>query len=514
MQFLLLSGKSHVENKIRLSASYLFQELGYFYRHASISPAILYFPQILCNLSQPTNVRGIHFSGKFDKQLTLIEEAIQSNKTIPVDVEYTLSKDMLLIKGNLLAWIYVMIAHREEELIPESRRDTHDRILFSSSLARSQGWLETPNITIAIHKIDYAVRQFLKLLKTPLFYKNPWPNGKSKAIILSHDIDILGKWILMAAKLAVENLTKRNIANVLGIALSTLKNLLKRKNPVLDMGWMLELEKRNGFVSSFHFLSGQPSLRSVLQADITYHVERVSSLLPLLQQYNVEIALHSSYFTPDSLTTFTKQIKELGMVVNSPIQGVRAHFLRTKGFAFLQAAEKEGLTWDSSEGFADVSGFKTGHTGPYQPVFDDKPMNLWEFPLHWMDRTFSKYNAASVDEIYGAFRKLANQFETFGGVMTLLWHNYTVSDLGFTNYELLYDKMLSYLADADFHNDTVQNLVEWLNQKRSTELEFDESGCKLQGVTNSKLIPKNSDLFQSRVINVDSNTLQIEVMTC
>ncbi len=469
MQFILVNPQSSVQKKISLATSCLFHQLGYFHNEVETLPGPLQSLQIACYPCS-VEVAGICFKGDFETQLAVIENGLIEMKPVEVRFSMERSGDTLLLDTNLLAWIYTVISHREEQLINDEARDKHQRVPFENSLAKRQGWTSSPQLSELIQKVDDAVRRYCIAMGKPLLRKKPWPGDHIKAAIISHDVDILDKWILYAGKLFLENLVKAQWKAGYRVTISTFSNLFERRNPVTDIRWILETEKQYGFRSSWHFLCGKADLVSLLKSDITYSQKEIQKLLPLLQEYQAEVALHSSFKTPDNPDLFRQQTAILNGLYPGKIKGVRAHFLRYNSFAYFQAAVEQGLTWDSSNGFAEMAGFRTGFTGAYQPVINDERTGLWEFPLHWMDRSFSKYRNLTPDEILAEFEDLVSHFNRFGGVLTLLWHNFSISDLGFLGYESLYGNMLEALAKNKFYNDTPQNLVFWLDKKESTTL--------------------------------------------
>ena len=509
MQFLLHLPQSGRRAALQHATAFLFNELGFFFQHVEDArPAISL--QIECYLYLSSDSKGIHFKGDFNDQLNGIETAIQDRHRLPIELEYTLTGSSLVISSNLIPWIYTVLAHREEQLFPDNQRDKHQRIPFSASLAESQEWFKLPRLSQAIQQLSEAIRRYLATIETPLFYKSPWPEKKQKAVSLTHDVDILDKWFLFAGKQFMEQLSCRQAGAAFRLLRSSAGNLLSGKNPATDVSWLLDLEQEYGFVSSWHFLMGNASLSSLLQSDITYSPKRILPLIPLLKERHAEIGLHSSYFTQDQPSSIKDQTARLKSTTGQPIQGVRAHFLRSSGLPFLQSAEREGLTWDSSEGFAEISGFKTGMTQSYHPILDDAPLKIREFPLHWMDRTYSKYHSSVLSEIYDDFIQLAGCFESYGGVFTLLWHNYTVSDLGFADYETLYRDMLAHLKRSGFYNDTPSQLALCLKKKEAVRLEIRKDSCSLLSENRRVRLPRPSDLLSSSIVQVDCTTLTWE----
>ncbi len=124
-----------------------------------------------------------------------------------------------------------------------------------------------------------------------------------------------------------------------------------------------------------------------------------------------------------------------------------------------------------------------------------------------MDRSFSKYNSITTEEILRRFKSLADIFEDCGGLLTLLWHNFSVSDLGFLGYEELYLEMLRYLKEKNFYNNTPENIAHWLDKKKAVGLHNENKSWILRSENRAKQLQLSEN--GSR-LSVDCESLESE----
>lgn len=513
MQFQIVNNEIAINDSLIAAIRHVFDDIGLFYS-VEEKPAPETSPfQIPCFLNENPDREGLKISCNFQLQLDRIRDSLLNQSRQPLLFESEIEDGSLYLKTDLFAWVFFLISCSEDDLFPLDSRDLHGRIPFRNSLADIQDWQHHPRISEVIERFQEILRNYTHSRKIPLFVKDPWPGGYKKAVLITHDIDIVDKWWLYAGKLLQENLLKRDFGAAVTVAGKTAVNLATLHNPAADVKWIVELEKSFGFRSSWHFLSGIPTVRSFLQADVTYGLTSIEKIIRHLPLHDVEIGLHSSYQTVDDIYSLAKQRSDLEQMLGNTVRGLRAHFLRHDGLKFFKNAANSGFLWDSSLGFSECSAFKCGFTSPFRPVSGNSFLDLWEFPLNWMDRSFSKYQTIDVNTVLENFKSLAGLFDVYGGVLTLLWHNYSRTDFGFTHYERLYEDILKYLAEKAFYNDTPERVVEWLNDRLNTGMFFDHDKVVFRAVDRSKALDcKNLPPGDLSTVQLDCKTMNCQAV--
>ena len=104
------------------------------------------------------------------------------------------------------------------------------------------------------------------------------------------------------------------------------------------------------------------------------------------------------------------------------------HYLRWNTPTTLYGWEQAGMAYDSSLGYADLPGFRSGTCFEY-PAFDpvqDKTLSLRIRPLIAMECTVMapRYlNLGTGEAALGRFMQLRDTCQAVNGNFTLLWHN-------------------------------------------------------------------------------------------
>jgi hypothetical protein len=115
---------------------------------------------------------------------------------------------------------------------------------------------------------------------------------------------------------------------------------------------------------------------------------------------------------------------------NAPVQHARQHYLLQRMPSTWRRLESAGIEHDYSLGYADHIGFRAGMSRPFG-AFDaeaNRTMNLTIHPVSAMDATLNRYMGLTPNEALDALEQLAQEVKAVDGVLTLLWHNETVSE--------------------------------------------------------------------------------------
>src|SRR5690606_28202940 len=113
--------------------------------------------------------------------------------------------------------------------------------------------------------------------------------------------------------------------------------------------------------------------------------------------------------------------------IEQPSWGGRQHYLRWEAPTTWRAWASAGLDYDSSVGYADHAGFRSGTCHDHR-VFDvarAELLPLVERPLIAMEGTLldNRYMALDLAEAVNTAVTLANVCARFGGNFNFLWHN-------------------------------------------------------------------------------------------
>jgi hypothetical protein len=192
--------------------------------------------------------------------------------------------------------------------------------------------------------------------------------------------------------------------------------------------------------------------------------------LTALTNARQESGLHGSFATVEDARLMFRQRRALGRLADSPIDGIRQHFLRMHPGSTQRVMVEAGFQYDASWGFADRNGFRLG-VADVVPAWDavgaaTLPLDL--LPLIWMDRALSKY--AGVEEAgrwIDDARELASACKAVEGAWVGLWHPNTTEALGFPGAEPALIRLLQSLADGRPYFASAHRIVQWRRLRRS-----------------------------------------------
>jgi hypothetical protein len=158
--------------------------------------------------------------------------------------------------------------------------------------------------------------------------------------------------------------------------------------------------------------------RRVMRYDIQRPALR--DLMERVHSAGSELGLHISY---EGYAEARRMSSELSILRrNAPpaatIAGARSHYLRFTIEKTWSQEAAAGLYYDSSLGWSEGWGFRSGSAVPFEPfdVANGQPLGLWELELHLMDV------AVSASEFTSCARRLVQEVRQTGGCCGILLH--------------------------------------------------------------------------------------------
>ena len=300
---------------------------------------------------------------------------------------------------------------------------------------------------------------------------DPWPDGKSWAVALTHDLDVVEWWpaftVLRIAELARHGHALR-AARVVNAALRA------GREPVVwsALSQVLATEARDGVRSSWFVLCGRPTLATARAGDLTYRPDAPATrrIFDAVHAAGHEIGLHGSFVTSEDHEQFGAQRDTLRRLARTEALGVRQHYLRMRAASTPRGMAAAGFLYDSTHGFADRNGFRLG-VADVVPLWDAERqarVGIDEAPFIWMDRAMSKYqhveqpNAWIDDALL-----LADRCREVNGLWVGIWHPNLAPALGFPGAPAAYARHVGELVARDAYVAPLAELVEWRRTRRS-----------------------------------------------
>jgi len=329
----------------------------------------------------------------------------------------------------------------------------------------------------------------------PLVEIPPVPDGYTFAVCLTHDVDhpsirqhqldhttagflyrasfgSLGKFV--KRRLSLQDL----LTNLVAVAKLPLVHLRLARDYWLGFDRYAEIEQ--GLGSTFYFIPyrGRPgrgigdSRPQRLRAS-QYGVADIPQQVTTLRQSGCEIGLHGidAWSDPALARDEASKVEE---VAGTSVEGVRMHWLYfdRQSIAKLDSSR---FSYDSTVGYNETVGFKSGTFQPYRPP---ESRHLLELPLHVMDTAlfYPSYLNLCERQARLVVNAIAAQALRFGGVLTINWHDRSISPERM--WEAFYVSLISSLKFKGPWFPTAANAVKWFRVRRSAEFRVKGDGAK------------------------------------
>lgn len=276
----------------------------------------------------------------------------------------------------------------------------------------------TPSADLHIRLLRNILEEKTLLVEVP---PNPWGHPFSAA--LTHDVEHIRLRDHMFDPVYFMILWR----HLRGRRWSSLKDMVLApfggRDPWNNIGEYMRLESARGYNSTFYFIPGRKQVPSPdglphRTRPPRYDVRGERGLLEEIKANGFRVGVHGL-----NAWAGVENAKAERRTLNA--DGIRMHWLYgfKQVFGFkpgdiqktLQILDKAGFTHDSTMGYSSAMGHKPGTTQAYRPYGAD---NILELPLHVMDNSVERDD--SLDYMLGAAAK-------YGGTLTVLWHNSTLS---------------------------------------------------------------------------------------
>jgi len=259
--------------------------------------------------------------------------------------------------------------------------------------------------------------------KIPLIQKSYWPEGKTFAVCLTHDVDELKKASYQWLSRPFRFLIKGNFEG-LSNQIFLFEQKISGIEPFYTYDDIIRLENDLTVKSTYFILkeSGHAKLSSrktfyLYGRNRSFNNAEMQSLLHKLKENGDEIGIHGSYFSYNNPQLLLDETRELEQLIKEKILGTRQHNLNLDVPKTWEYQVKCGLLYDSSLGFSDRIGFRWGTSFPFFPNSKAGTIPIIEIPLIIMDICLD-----FCDNIVPDCHQVIDEVERYFGVLTLLWH--------------------------------------------------------------------------------------------
>jgi uncharacterized protein DUF7033 len=349
-------------------------------------------------------------------------------RPLPGGASQELTPERVRLAVDVFGSAFFMLSRYEELVATE--RDEHERFPAQASLSLREGILERP-----------IVNEYVELLWSAL--RHCWPRlertERRFQLRLTHDIDhplaTPDRPPAAVLRSAGGDVVRRREP---GLAARRLRALVAARrgeragDPYDTFDFLASTSERHGVRSAFYFMAHERS--GEFDPPPLLEHPRIEHAMRRIHAAGHEIGLHPSYNTFRDVTRTSGEFTRLrGVAQRLGIEqerwGGRQHYLRWENPTTWQNSERAGLDYDSSLGYSDAVGFRSGLCDEHA-VFDLRArqrLGIRELPLHVMDVTLFGQLGLGPEAAHDRVLELARACREHAGPLVLLWHNNTVA---------------------------------------------------------------------------------------
>jgi len=352
-----------------------------------------------------------------------------------------------------------------------------DSLCPSLELSAKQELASKPVVDFLEKILFEAILEACRDRHIPLVQKSIWPDGKTFAVCLTHDVDEITKTYQWISR-PLRYLMKRNIPGFKG-QLSSLLQKIRGIEPYYTYDDIIGIENALGAKSTYYILKETGTFK--LSSKKTWYLygrnrslqsPKIRALIEKLQANGDEVAIHGSYFSYLEPGLLEEQTRELEGIIHEKILGSRQHNLNLDIPKTWEYQLKTGLQYDTSLGFKDTIGFRWGTSFPFYPFTQGKTIPMLEIPLIIMDICLESCENKESDCI-----RIADEVEKYQGVLTLLWHPPIFNTLEYPQFRDIYISINQYCRDRNAWIARARDIFEWmsLRSQQTFSYEYDVS---------------------------------------
>jgi hypothetical protein len=281
-------------------------------------------------------------------------------------------------------------------------------------------------------------------------------NGARFAVALTHDVDSPWRWTRIGLRGAAARL-KQNVRGArVGPALREATGLasaplhrLRGTDPNWRFAQIVAAERRHGAsASTFYVLAAHHDPHDGAAPE-TYDRLR-PRLVETLLDLGAEVGLHGSYQAAADPALLGEEKTALEALAGA-VHGHRYHYLRGDPHRNLAPLARLGFAYDTSLGFPDAVGFRSGIAQPFRPWdFErDEPLELLEIPLAAMDATLAeeRYLGLAAKRAEPQLLRLLDWAAEHGGGFAILWHPDRFHAATSAGWDRLYSRLLDGIRE-------------------------------------------------------------------
>jgi len=339
----------------------------------------------------------------------------------------------IIINYDILGSAFYFLSGWQEFTAANSQQ-TPPRFSYVDSL---QHHLKEPHVPW----VNYYFDIFKTALELHVEVKEIKRKHKQPLLALTHDIDLLfSGW----KEESYCHFRKGEIVRGTNTLRTRFQN--RANDPWFNLKEIAEFTSTLGFQSSYFILSTQEKFGEVNHADYSLSDSLVQDSLEQIEKKGAEIGLHAATNSYNNHHQLTKELNTL----NNNVTGVRFHYLAYDIKSTPGVLQESGITYDTTLGFAETTGFRNAITHPFYlfDITNNTCTDVVEIPLVLMDRTLQHptYLNMSPNQAFSFTEPLLEEIHKFKGAVAILWHNSFFSPCKFKPWTIFFKELIKQLT--------------------------------------------------------------------
>lgn len=188
-----------------------------------------------------------------------------------------------------------------------------------------------------------------------------------------------------------------------------------------------------------------------------------NEILQHIEGLDGDIGYHSSYRAGFDASLFREELQRLRKYTEGrEIVCHRSHYLRYDWRTIHKMLHQNSIGVDSSKGWADRMGFRTGTCFPH-PIFDidqNRPTSIMEIPMLAMDVQLLNYMEMKQSEAVDRLKKQLGTVKKYGGVVVWNFHHHVYDSMDTPGLEKVFEDTVSTALDESRLNLTLSEIKE------------------------------------------------------
>ena len=330
--------------------------------------------------------------------------------------------------NDIVAASFYMLTRWEETVI--ENKDEHNRFLAIDSLAYKNNFLHRPIVNEYVEILYHILKSFgLDQIRKVRKYTT----------LATHDVDRPFLWDSTLGKIksiGASLLIRRNKEEIKLRA----QNIVTGTDPFDTFDLLMDMSESIGEKAYFFFMAGGET-----EFDNFYQLgeQAVIDLIKRIKERNHCIGIHPSYNTYNNTEMLSSEIDALKMATGMEVTASRQHYLRFDTSSTWNNLEDADVRWDSTMGYPDEAGFRSGvcYTYPLYDIYNRKQLNLLEKPLIVMDATLLRYEKLQIEQALSRVENLQKEVHRYQGEFVFLWHNSSFNSQEWIGFDEVYKSM-------------------------------------------------------------------------